>query len=178
MLCSEDGFTPVSRGALIGWGLFYALFLLYAATNTTGFLFPDHANLMIHEAGHFFFSWFGYYTQVLGGTLGQLLVPFLCALFFVRRGETLAVAFCAFWFFQNFLYIATYMGDARTSALPLVGGDESDWTILFSHWGLLQQDRVIAAWTRGIGWVGMIGAVAWLLWWSPRLRTRRSAIGL
>ncbi len=167
-LCPEDGFTPVSRGALVGWGVFYALFLLYAATNTSGFLFIDHANLMTHEAGHFFFSGFGYYTQILGGTIGQLLAPLLCTLVFVRRGETPAVAFCAFWFFQNFLYIATYMGDARTSALPLVGSDESDWTILFSHWGVLIHDRTIAAWTRGGGWIGMLASVVWLGWMNLR----------
>ena len=58
--------------------------------------------------------------------------------------------------------IQTYMGDARRSALPLVGSDESDWTILFSHWGVLPYDRAIAAWTRGIGWIGMLLTVAWL----------------
>jgi hypothetical protein len=160
----DDGFKPVSREATIGWGLFYALFLLYAAVNTSGFLFLDHANLMIHEAGHALFGWAGYYTQILGGTLGQLIVPALCVLAFTRRGETTAVAFCAFWGFENLLYVATYMADARTSALPLVGSDESDWTILFTHWGLLQRDRTIAAWTRSAGWLGMLATVAWLVW--------------
>jgi Trk-type K+ transport system membrane component len=54
------------------------------------------------------------------------------------------------------------MGDARTAALPLVGADESDWAILFSQWGVLHLDRTIAAWTRAIGWIGMVGTVAWL----------------
>jgi hypothetical protein len=167
-LCPEDGFAPVSGGALAGWGLAYALFLLYAAANSTGFLVLDFANLMFHEAGHFFFSWAGYYTQILGGTLGQLLVPLLCLLVFIRRGETTAVAFSAFWCSENLLYIATYMGDARTSALPLVGSEESDWTILFSHWGVLIHDRTIAGWTRAIGWVGMLASVAWLVWMGLR----------
>ena len=135
--------TPISRGALLGWGLFYALFLLYAAANTSGFLFIDHANLLFHELGHALFGWAGYYTQILGGTLGQLLVPLACTAAFVHPRQTTGVAFCAFWTFQNLLYVATYMADARASALPLVGSDESDWTILFSHWGVLQQDRDI-----------------------------------
>jgi hypothetical protein len=161
--------TPISRGAVLGWGLFYALFLLYAAANASGFLVIDHANLMFHEFGHALFSWAGYYTQILGGTLGQLLVPLACTAVFIHRGQTTAVAFCAFWTFQNLLYVATYMADARTSALPLVGSDESDWTILFSHWGVLQQDRAIAAWVRGVGWIGMLGSVAWLVWMHFRL---------
>jgi hypothetical protein len=163
--------TPISRGALLGWGLFYALFLLYAAANTSGFLFIDHANLLFHELGHALFSWAGYYTQILGGTLGQLLVPLACTAFFVHQRQTTGVAFCAFWTFQNLLYVATYMADARASALPLVGSDESDWTILFSHWGVLQQDRAIAAWVRGAGWIGMLGSVVWLVW--MHLRTSR-----
>ena len=156
--------SAVSRGAVISWCLSYAAFLLYAATNTSGFLFIDNANLMFHEAGHAVFGWAGYYTEILGGTLGQLLVPLICTLTFIQRGATTAVAFCAFWTFENLLYIATYMGDARRAALPLVGGDESDWAILFSHWGVLGDDLRIAAVTRSIGWMGMLGTVVWLVW--------------
>jgi hypothetical protein len=118
---------------------------------------------MFHELGHALFSWAGYDTQILGGTIGQLLVPIACTAVFIYRRQTSAVAFCTFWTFQNLLYVAAYMADARTSAMPLVGSDESDWTILFSHWGVLQQDRVIAAWTRGIGWIGMLASVGWLI---------------
>jgi hypothetical protein len=150
----------------MGWCLFYAVFLLYAATSATGFLFVDNANLMFHEAGHVVFGWAGYYTTILGGTIGELLVPIACLVVFAWRGQTTAVAFSAFWTFENFLYVAAYMADARRAALPLVGGDESDWTILFTHWGVLQHDLTIAAVTRGIGWVGMLSAVAWLIWTS------------
>lgn len=154
----------MSREAFVGWTLAYVAFLIYASVSAGGFLFIDLANLMIHEAGHTIFSWGGYYFQILGGTLAEVLVPLACLLVFMRRGQTTAVAFSAFWGFENLLYIATYMGDARRSALPLVGGDESDWTILFSHWGVLQHDLTIAAWTRGIGWIGMLLTVAWLGW--------------
>jgi hypothetical protein len=158
----------VSRTAVIGWGTAYGAFLVYAWLNQGQFLFIDNANLMIHEAGHAVFAWAGYYTQILGGTIAQVVVPFGCMLVFIRRGETTAVAATAFWGFQNLLYVATYMADARRSALPLVGSDESDWTILFSHWGVLQDDLTIAAWTSGVGWIGMLGTVAWLVWMHVR----------
>ena len=96
-------------------------------------------------------------------------MPLACVLFFVRRGDTAAVAATTFWGFENLLYVATYMADARRSALPLVGSDESDWTILFTHWGVLQQDTAIAAWTRGVGWIGMLASVGWLVWMHLRL---------
>ncbi len=163
------------RAAFVGWAAAYVLFLIYAALNTSGFLFIDMANLMIHEMGHTLFSWAGYYTTILGGTLAQILVPLACLLVFLRQGRTTAVAFAAFWGFENLLYVATYMGDARRSALPLVGGDESDWTILFSHWGVLQHDLTIAAWTRGIGWVGMLATVAWLGWMHLTVEPARDA---
>jgi len=167
-LLPENGLKPVSREAMIGWGVFYALFLIYAAANAGGFFFIDYANLMFHEGGHAVFGWAGHYTQILGGTIGQLVVPIVCTLVFLRRGETTAIAFCAFWTFENLLDIATYMADARRSALPLVGGDESDWTLLFTHWGVLQRDTAIAAVVRGIGWMGMLGAVTWLVWMHAR----------
>ena len=163
-LLPEDGFKPVSRAEAIGWSLAFAAFMLYARANTSGFLFIDNANLMVHEVGHTMFSWVGYYTMILGGTLLQLIVPIACTWFFIRKGQTTAVACTAFWLSENLLYVATYMADARRSALPLVGSDESDWTILFTHWGVLQNDLTIAAWTRGIGWIGMMLTVVWLIY--------------
>jgi hypothetical protein len=125
---------PLSRLTGIAWLSFYALFLLYALTSPSGFLFLDYANLIIHEGGHFFFSWFGDTIRILGGTLGELIVPLLCAAYFFFHRETNGFAFSIFWFFENFPYIGTYMADARTASLPLVGSEESDWTILFTQW--------------------------------------------
>ena len=153
---------PVSRLAGIAWLTVYLLFLLYAVLDRTGFLFVDYVNLMIHEGGHFFFSWFGDTIRILGGTLGELIVPLLCVAAFWWRREPAGVAFCSFWFFENFLYIGTYMSDARTSALPLVGGDESDWTILFTQWNVLVRDQQIGQTMREAGYLGMLATLAWL----------------
>ena len=161
----EDKFgewKPVSRGAGIAWLCFYVLFLLYAFANRSGFLILDYVNLVIHEGGHFFFSWFGYTIMILGGTLAELLVPLLCAIYFFWQRETTGFAFCCFWFFENFPYIGTYMADARSASLPLVGSEESDWTILFGQWGLLLQDQKIGGAMRTLGWLGMIAIVVWL----------------
>jgi hypothetical protein len=78
--------------------------------------------------------------MILGGTLGELLVPLFCAACFWWKRETTVVAFSSFWFFENFLYIGTCMADARTSALPLVGSEESDGTILSGNGACL--DRI------------------------------------
>ena len=153
---------PVSRIAGIAWLVAYLLFFLYAALDRSGFLFLDYANLIIHEGGHFFFSWFGYIIMILGGTLGELLVPLLCAVYFGWKRETTAVAFCSFWFFENFLYIGVYMADARVQALPLVGSGDHDWDILFTHWGVLIHDQQIGHSMRLLGWLGMLATLFWL----------------
>jgi hypothetical protein len=158
---------PVSRITGIAWLCFYALFLLYAVTSSTGFLILDYANLIIHEGGHFFFSWFGDTIRILGGTLGELLVPLLCAAYFFFQRETTGFAFSIFWFFENFPYIGTYMADARTAALPLVGSGDSDWEILFTQWGLLAQDQKIGVTMRILGYLGMFAIGLWL---AHRLR--------
>jgi hypothetical protein len=155
---------PVTRAAAGGWLIFYILFLFYAAFDRSGFLFLDYVNLIIHEGGHFFFSWFGYTITILGGTLGELLVPLLCGVYFFSQREVAAVAFCSFWFFENFPYIGTYMADARALALPLVGSGDHDWEILFGQWGLLTHDRQIGGVMRTIGWIGMLATVAWFGW--------------
>ena len=87
-------------------------------------------------------------------------------LYFFRQREATPVAFCSFWFFENFLYIGTYMGDARALALPLVGSGDHDWEILFGQWGLLQQDQRIGGITRALGWIGMLATIAWFAWRS------------
>jgi hypothetical protein len=154
----------VSRAVFVGWIIFYALFLFYAAFDASGFLFLDYVNLIIHEGGHFFFSWFGYTITILGGTLAELIVPALCAMYFCRQREVAAVTFCGFWFFENFLYIGTYMADARASALPLVGSGDHDWEILFGQWNLLVQDQKIGGAMRALGWMGMLATVVWFAW--------------
>ena len=171
-----EDWKPVSRPVAIIAIAFYLLFLLYAANNRSGFLFLDLANLMIHEAGHPLFGviggnaeyGFGHTLMVLGGTLFELIVPLVCAAYFFFRREATGAAFCAFWFFENFLYIGTYMADARASALLLVGSGDSDWEVLFTQWNLMLHDTQIAHATRTVGWLGMLASVSWFAYCSFR----------
>lgn len=160
---------PLSRAAMFAWVAFYALFLIYALTNNSGFLFIDMANLVVHEGGHLLFGWFGQTLGLWGGTILQWSVPFALAVYFYWKGQVSGFVFCAFFFFENWLYTATYMADARAMALPLVsagGGDyiEHDWHTIFSSLGVLQYDTTIAAAIRAVGWFGMLASVCFLIW--------------
>jgi hypothetical protein len=170
----REPWRPVGRTSLLAWTACYALFLVYAFRNGDGFLLVDNANLVVHEAGHALFGWFGPTLGLWGGTILQLLVPLLLAASFAYKRQTAAAAFCMFLFFENFLYVATYMADARTQLLDLVslgGGEppEHDWYLMLTQIGMLQRDTAIAAVVRVMGYLGMIGSVGWL-WLRARAR--------
>jgi hypothetical protein len=91
----------------------------------------------------------------------------------LTQRQTTGFVFCLFFFFENWLYTATYMADARAQELPLVTtGDpdfvEHDFHAIFSSLGVLDYDTKIALVVRILGWCGMLACVAWLAW---RLRS-------
>jgi len=158
---------PLSRPAIVAWLVFYLGFLAYALSAHGAFLFIDSANLVVHEGGHNLFGWFGPTLGLWGGTLLQWLVPFLLAAYFFRQRQVAGFVFSLFFFFENWLYTATYMADARAQALPLVTtGDpdfvEHDFHTIFTQLGVLTYDTTIAAAVRVLGWCGMLACVAWL----------------
>jgi hypothetical protein len=167
---------PVPRWILVAWATFYAVFLSYVFHSHGGFLFIDLANLVVHEGGHLLFGWFGPTLGLWGGTLLQWLVPFVLATYFLVQRQKSAFVFCTFFFFENWLYTATYMADARAMVLPLVTavGDsdyiEHDWNAIFSSLGVLKYDTTMAGVVRFLGWCGMIAVVTWFVW-SARRKT-------
>jgi hypothetical protein len=172
----DTPWKPISRPVIVAWLVFYVLFLGYAFSAHGGFLFIDSANLVVHEGGHNLFGWFGSTLGLWGGTLLQWLVPFLLAAYFFSERQVSGFVFCLFFFFENWLYTATYMADARAQVLPLVTtGDpefvEHDFHAIFSSMGVLEYDTKIALVVRLLGWCGMIACVIWL---SLRLRAQNS----
>ncbi len=165
----EQDWEPVPRAALIAWTMFYLLFLYQLARGSGILLLMDNVFVPIHEGGHLLFRFCGEFIGVAGGTFLQLFVPFALAVYFLFRRQSQGVAFCLFFFFEQFLPIATYMADARAQDLPLltVGDSEyviHDWNYLFGKLGVLAHDTQIATAFRTIGWLGMIGVVVWLIW--------------
>ncbi len=172
----EHEWDPIPKPALIAWIIFYVLFLYQAARGSGMMLLMDGVFVPIHEGGHLLFRMFGEFLMIAGGTLLQLGVPFALATYFLFQRQAQGVAFCLFFFFEQFLPIATYMADARAQDLPLLTiGDGDyvihDWNYLFSKLGVLQRDVQIAATFRLMGWAGMLGVFAWLIWRGTRSTT-------
>ena len=111
-------------------------------------------NLIMHEAGHWVFGIFGRFLGILGGSLMQVLVPFVFAVAFFGQRQPLGVAFCLMWTGQSSLEVATYAGDAVARSLPLLGGEAvvHDWHWLLLELGWLSHTEFIAAGLAFASW--------------------------
>jgi len=178
LLALEEEWEPVPRLVFYIAASFYAIFLFQLVRGTGFPQFMDLVFIPIHEGGHLLFRFFGEFIAVAGGTLLQLGVPLMLASYFVLHRQVQGVTFCVFFFFEQFLPISVYMADARAQELPLLTVGDSDyvihdWNYLFDRLGVLDHDTQIAHAVRVIGWVGMLGTVAWMVWRSLRARSRQ-----
>jgi hypothetical protein len=141
--------------------------------------------LPFHEAGHYaIFRWFGQFIMILGGTLGQHLMPIVLggALLIKRRDPFGAALF--FWLLGfSVIDMAVYMYDAFDPKLMLLGGstgaesDGHDWQNIFGDLGLLRRARGIGLFFGGTGMAMMLAALAWAarILWLQRARLSDSA---
>jgi len=95
---------------------------LYWVLNRGDYGMIDNADLVIHEAGHLFFKFFGKYFYTLGGTLMQIIFPSIILFYFFRNNYRTGMQFSLLWLGQNFINISVYAADAQARRLPLLGG--------------------------------------------------------
>jgi len=153
--------TPKFIAFIVGFIILAALLIF----NEDGYIrFIDDANLWFHEAGHFIFGFFSDRIGLYGGTLGQLIIPIICAIAFCRLESLISFSVAMLWFFENFFDIAAYVATARSEG-PVIWGVASvgihDWWRIFITWGVLQYDTTIAMIIRVIGWIGLFLTLAW-----------------
>lgn len=118
---------------------------LYWVLNRGQYGFIDNADLVIHEAGHLFFKFFGRYIYTLGGSLMQIILPSIIFFYFFRSSYRTGMQFSLLWLGQNFINISIYAADAQARRLPLLGGNSvyHDWHYLLSEIGLLEYDNEV-----------------------------------
>ncbi len=151
---SARGTAQLTRNARLGLLVLLAVYGVVCYRSPMSGHLIDSVDLAIHETGHLVFAPFGEVIQFAGGTLFQLIVPLTFLAYFLRFGpkrDDFAASVMLWWVAVNLWNIGVYMADARTQALPLVGGGEHDWAYLFGHFGLLAHDTSIAASVRGLG---------------------------
>jgi len=122
--------------------------------------------ILFHEAGHVIFSPFGEALRVAGGTLGQLLMPLICAVALHRRGDNFGAAVCLAWMALSGIDASVYAYDAADPVLPLIGGGTGadsfhDFIFLFERYGQLHHARGWAMTIKALGVIGLYASLAW-----------------
>lgn len=112
-----------------------------------------------HEMGHIVAGFLGKFIGVLGGTLAQIFLPFVCLLLVMKRKQSFLIALFSSWLGENLIQISIYVRDARTQTLELFspgvlfGGSNPihDWNYLLGQTGLLWADQILGwiIWTAG-----------------------------
>lgn len=104
--------------------------------------------LIVHEAGHTFFSFLGSRTiTILGGSLNEILLPLLIVIFTIFNRYIKGTQFSLYLLGTAWFSVAFYAADGGQRQLPLIGnlGKEShDWYNLLHHFDLLESDALIA----------------------------------
>lgn len=122
--------------------------------------------ILFHEAGHVIFAPFGEALRVAGGTLGQLLMPFICAVSLHRRGDNFGAAVCLAWMGMSLMDASVYAYDAADPILPLIGGGTGednfhDFIFLFDRYGQLGHARGWARLMKALGAISLYASLAW-----------------
>jgi len=112
----------------------------------------DNADLVIHEAGHFFFKFFGKFIYAAGGTLMQIILPSIIAFYFLKNMYRLGVQVSLLWLGQNLINISVYSADAQAQKLQLLGGNNvyHDWHYLLGEIGLLDYSSEVGYFFVGL----------------------------
>ena len=150
----------------VTWG-FYFISLDFRG-NEIGNSFMHLVNLVFHEAGHVIFRAFGQFMHVLGGSLGQLLMPAIVMVTLIcKNQDNFGGSVGLWWFGESLKDLAPYINDARDLQLPLLTGhsqdvpETHDWANILLDLGLIFQEKRIAFAADFMGTVIMLLAMAW-----------------
>jgi hypothetical protein len=142
---------------------------------------PTFAHLTLipfHEAGHIVFWPFGTFVRVAGGTLGQWIIPVVCAVALHRQnGDNFGAALATCWLAMSMMDASVYAYDARNPTLPLIGGGTGadsfhDFVYLFGAMGQLEHAQAWGRFMHFVGTLVMLGSLAWAA--SILIRLRRN----
>lgn len=136
-------------------------------TGEIGSAFLHWPLLIFHEAGNVVFGLFGEWATVLGGTLGQLLMPAIPMGAILLKNRDPFGASIGLWFLGvSLLDVAPYMYDALHPQLMLLSGTTGeegghDWIYLFTSLGLLQKAQLVGSLCHKLGALTVLLALAW-----------------
>jgi hypothetical protein len=148
------------------WGFYFVS--LDLRTNDIGASFMHRVNLVFHEAGHVIFMPFGQFMHILGGSLGQLLMPaIVLGVMVFKNHDNFGGSICLWWLGQSLKDLAPYINDARDLQLQLLTGSSQDvpethdWANILIDLGLIMREKKIALAADITGSMIILAALAW-----------------
>jgi len=146
--------------AALGWQILARG--LHWSASTGPLRFIHGVDLVIHEAGHTLALVLPRFLYLLAGSALQVIIPAVCAWTFFRQREPASFAVALFWTGESVADVAIYMADAKTQALPLLGGQGTihDWNYLLGQLHLLGWAQTLGRLTFGLGILLIAGALA------------------
>jgi hypothetical protein len=146
----------------------------------SGSSFLHSVLLPFHEAGHYaIFRWFGEFIMILGGTLGQHLLPVVIGgVLLIQKKNPYGAALALWLLGYSLIDMGVYMYDAYDPKLGLIGGgtgaesDGHDWQNLFGDLGLIRSARGIGMFWGWVGYAVMTAGLIWAAWvvWLQKAR--------
>ena len=135
--------------------------IIYLILTRGNYSLIDNADLVIHEAGHFFFRFFGKFIYTAGGTLMQIILPSLISWYFFRNLYRTGVQISLLWLGQNLINISVYAADAQARKLHLLGGNKvyHDWHFMLGELHILNYDFAVGYLFFGIAVIVFIVAL-------------------
>lgn len=149
-------YSKIIISLIFGW------YFLNSALHPEIWHFIDNVDLILHEAGHWIFIFLGQFMSVLGGSLTQVAIPLVFAIYFYIKKDIYSTSILSMWVGYNVVNVSFYMADSIKMVLPLLGGESSihDWNYIFVALHILNQSLTIASVTRIVGiFVIIAGAV-------------------
>jgi len=165
------GVNPVKAG----FAALVAVYGVICAASPSTYRFLDRVDLVFHEAGHVFFGFLGEFIGILGGSIMQVLIPAIVVVYFLARRQRYSAAITLFWVAQSLFNVSVYVRDARTRALPLLGGEDTlhDWGYILGKLNLLLWDRAIGNLIYAIGLLALAASVLGGLYFSREEESQR-----
>ncbi len=142
------------------WEISFSYMYPYPFFLSPFFFLIDNFLLIIHEAGHTIFGFFGWrFLTILGGTLLEILLPFFIFVYgwwnYKRIAAQLGLLLVAFAWLES----SAYAADAVARRMPLIGNlpkSAHDFYNLFTMKGVLESHMTFAWMMYCIGIITLI----------------------
>ena len=184
-LFPQEKINPVVTWARIGLWLFFAiwgwrLMMLNYKDAEINSSFIHGPLLVFHEAGHVVFRLFGEFIMVLGGTLGQLIMPTIIGIALLIRRDAFGAAIGLWFLGVSFLDVAPYVYDSIDPQIMLLSGTTGeegghDWIFILKAMGILNKAHLLGSLIHKLGSGLILLSLAWgiCIWWPQSIALYR-----